>query len=774
MTSLTDDFVDLYFRGDPNVVTSFIRKIAFDHPDRHAYFALAEVLQILNFGKGEFKIGYRLICEAIDKGTDDPDLYALLLLRKLQMAVASNDTVGMSRTVRFLKTIDKASLIPTIAAHLYCTESHYYASFSATESAQQCLDSGLAMNLPEASGVRAKLLSLRLSQHLSELEIDKAKELNGKLRALYELLGKPKRHLETSARIYSVVGEYRKAVGLYEELCRPAETPQEKTLFLGLLAAVLLKLGDIEKADSVFAELTGLISTEAFKKNDLFGCGSLSEAYRASRLIRTNRHAEARDRLHTLLRRPDKFLRHIDFFSILLCEAEFGLRNPRAVRTILEMLDRNEELARLRGLWARLYWFEGDKERAARHFKFLVDKNIPGLIRDQLIFATELPPADLIELTQLANEFEEPPLAGKRPSRKLPAVTDTGEKIRFIGKSSAAEKVRERIERYAPLDKTVLITGETGTGKEIVAKLLHRSGPRAAEPFIPVNCASLSETLIHSELFGHVKGAFTGASGDHPGLFLAAGKGTIFLDEINAMPPALQASLLRALETMEIRPVGGASVIPFSARVIAASNQSLEKEVAAGNFRADLYYRLAKLHISIPPLAARREDIPDLVEAFLRRIFHGQKIEIEHRLLEALRDRNWPGNVRELENEVERIGLTVDPDGRIGANTVYLSESAIAGDFPEIATAPPEKTAPDPSGANPAYFREALNYSQARQKKLRELFDTRKKLTRADAVRFLGCAPDTATRDLRTLEQEGYIRRVITSAHARTSYFVKT
>jgi DNA-binding NtrC family response regulator len=227
----------------------------------------------------------------------------------------------------------------------------------------------------------------------------------------------------------------------------------------------------------------------------------------------------------------------------------------------------------------------------------------------------------------------------------------------FIARSPAMEEVLELAARVAPLDTTVLVYGESGTGKEFIVRMIHDQSPRAGAPFVSINCAALTETLLESELFGHVRGAFTGAVRDKAGLFEVAGSGTIFLDEIGEVAPTIQAKLLRALQEREIRRVGAERNIKINARVVAATNRDLRAAVDAGAFREDLYFRLGAFIITVPPLRERREDIPPLVHHFLVRAASRMKKEVtavSAEAMTALMNYGWPGNVRELEHAVER------------------------------------------------------------------------------------------------------------------------
>ena len=227
----------------------------------------------------------------------------------------------------------------------------------------------------------------------------------------------------------------------------------------------------------------------------------------------------------------------------------------------------------------------------------------------------------------------------------------------MIGESARLAQVQDLIARVAETDTTILVTGESGTGKEVVARALHDGSPRRDKPFVAINCAALPATLLESELFGHVKGAFTDARRDRAGLFVQANGGTLFLDEIGEMAPEMQAKLLRAVQEHQVRPVGGTQEIAFDTRIVAATNRDLEQQVEEGTFREDLYYRINVVRIKLPPLRARGHDILLLAQHFLAEV--AQRLGKEVRSLsqpaaEKLLSYDWPGNVRELQNAMER------------------------------------------------------------------------------------------------------------------------
>src|SRR6184192_1869583 len=227
----------------------------------------------------------------------------------------------------------------------------------------------------------------------------------------------------------------------------------------------------------------------------------------------------------------------------------------------------------------------------------------------------------------------------------------------LIGESASMREVYRVIGAVSQNKSTVLVSGESGTGKELVARTIHDRGPLATRPFIAINCAGLSETLLDSQLFGHRRGAFTGAVNDHDGVFRAAEGGTLFLDEVAEVPLPLQAKFLRAVEQREVTPLGSSLPVPVDVRIVAATNRGLEGEVRAGRFRTDLYYRLNVVHLTLPPLRARPEDIPLLAEHFLRRFSREYQVAAKRlaaEVMERLRTYAWPGNVRELQNTIER------------------------------------------------------------------------------------------------------------------------
>jgi DNA-binding NtrC family response regulator len=290
-----------------------------------------------------------------------------------------------------------------------------------------------------------------------------------------------------------------------------------------------------------------------------------------------------------------------------------------------------------------------------------VDTAVEAMKKGALDFLQK--PLDLERLLQATEKAHE--MVSLR--RELDALRRSAiEQVEMIvGETSKMRRILHEAERAASAQASVLITGETGTGKNVIARAIQKMGPRKDKPFIPINCPALPDTMIESELFGHEAGAFTGAQKRKPGLIEVADTGILFLDEIASTKPEMQAKLLHVLEEQTFRRVGGVNEISVDIQILAASNRNLDEMIAAGTFREDLYYRLKVLDLHLPPLRERREDIPALVGLFIQKanLRTGNIVdEITPRAMAALKSHNWPGNIRELSHVVERAMLLCDDD----------------------------------------------------------------------------------------------------------------
>lgn len=298
-----------------------------------------------------------------------------------------------------------------------------------------------------------------------------------------------------------------------------------------------------------------------------------------------------------------------------------------------------------------------------------------------------------------------------------------------LGKNPTVRTIARSIARAAEVECTVLVSGETGTGKEVWARLLHRSGPRSSKAFVPVNCAALTPSLAESQLFGHEKGAFTGAHGRALGIFRAAQGGVVFLDEIGEMPAELQPKLLRVLQQREVLPVGSSEPVPIDVQVVAATNRDLEREVEQGRFREDLYYRLNMIELRVPPLRERAEDIPLFIEFFAQRFAERYRLPAWQPTPEQLADFcsfEWPGNVRQLEHVLEQA-------------YVLQTEPTL-----------PRRAAP--AGGAASGRLPCLDLAKLRERAIREALELTKG-HKARAAKMLGVHANTMTRLLREIEK---------------------
>jgi DNA-binding NtrC family response regulator len=457
---------------------------------------------------------------------------------------------------------------------------------------------------------------------------------------------------------------------------------------------------------------------------------------------------------------------------------------------------------------ARAERLAGNLALAARHFADVLQRvkhfHAEGRLEFELKLSCEMDDDAIVELTTQAESQRKH--AALSPSKTTKTDEETSEQDAqhgvhtILGKSRIVSELRDSILRFANINSPVLITGETGTGKELVARALHETSRNRSLPFNAVNCGAITETLLESELFGHERGAFTGADKAGKGLFEATGRGTLFLDEIGDISPRLQTALLRVLETNEIRAVGSPTTRKIHCRVLAATNADLGTMIERGTFRKDLLYRLQRLEVHIPPLRERREDILTLARAFfdIGRAM-GVHAVLSPRLVSALEEYNWPGNVRELRNVVERMrlmqsdklaydlddlelrfrpaaGAPAEPpsSAQTESVTVLQNQPEMPPDAPSLRPTSPLRSPPPTIPHSPAAVGDFLRAGRSplrRKERLQALFIEHKRLTRAEVIAVLGISPNTATKDLEALCREGIIIRVEPSASSRSFYF---
>jgi transcriptional regulator with PAS, ATPase and Fis domain len=437
---------------------------------------------------------------------------------------------------------------------------------------------------------------------------------------------------------------------------------------------------------------------------------------------------------------------------------------------------------------ARIQLLETDMTGAVESFNRLLLNvkrygAMPRLLFE-LQFAKELKTTDLLLLMNGTQEDQElPALELSHIPAISPRKDNKGIQL-LIGESVALYQVKQLVKKFAILKEPVLITGETGTGKELISRAIHDEGSHPHEPFLAINCGALTESLLQSELFGYVAGAFTGAQKERQGIFEAAGKGTVFLDEFGEISPQMQVSMLRVLASNEIRMIGGTKNRQIECKIVIATNINLHQAVKDKKFREDLYFRLARFDINIPPLRERSEDIPLLIEYFLNRdIDQIEKVQrISQELQQALVNYRWPGNIRELKNEIERLKI-------LHVDKKILSIEDF--DFTRLHEMPiPKANNENVQSVNLAKVPKSNNQeivldherilkivqrgskSENRQKILKELFQTYKKLTRIQIVEILAINPGSISKELQILCKIDFIKKITPTKSVKSHYFI--
>lgn len=484
----------------------------------------------------------------------------------------------------------------------------------------------------------------------------------------------------------------------------------------------------------------------------------------------------------------EHFLIGARFRAFNLVRVKLSLGDGVGGRRIIDMRRRRGNCHYLDDFFlARAALLVGERDVAARHFTALQPAleryQAQGRLDFELRLACELEPGDLLAMGHAAAA------ASRAPAPSMPATTDAASGLpgligagRLLGRSAVIATVRDQIDRYARLDAPVLVTGETGTGKELVARAIHEAGPRRGEPFVAVNCGSVAETLLESEFFGHDRGAFTGAVRAHRGIFEETGRGTVLLDEIGDIPQRLQVALLRVLEAGEIRPVGSSRTKRIFCRIVAATNADLAALEAAGGFRRDLLYRLRRLQIHLPPLRERREDILPLADHFLAEgMPSGVRAVMTEDLRQALLAHRWPGNVRELRNTVERMRI-LNPGPRQhydvrafrvgvpGSEMVAAEEEPCPAQTGLTAKAPAEGLVAGRVEGDLDLLRNGRS-QRRRIERLRQLFRQQRELSHGEVRKITSSAPTTVTRDLKALVDEGFLVRIEPTRSKRSRYY---
>lgn len=437
---------------------------------------------------------------------------------------------------------------------------------------------------------------------------------------------------------------------------------------------------------------------------------------------------------------------------------------------------------------ARIQLLEKNKAGALESFRRLYVNILQFDAKNRLLFelqfAKEMNPADIFLLTnglyekelKKTNSFIEKEYAPVKPLQNGIGL--------LVGESSAIVHVKKLIKKFAKIKEPILITGETGTGKELVARAIHEEGLFSKEPFLAINCGSLTETLLESELFGYEAGAFTGAQKEHQGIFEAARKGTVFLDEFGELSPKMQVSLLRVLESNEIRMIGGNKSHQITCKVVIATNIDLQKAVEEKRFREDLYFRITRFDIKLPPLRERTQDLPLIINSFLFNLRDSDRKpkKISAKLFEVFNSYRWPGNIRELKNEIERLVILHSEKEILDVEDFDFSR--LQGEVPQdlLKKSNQLKIANQPK-SNSFNYKKELDKSkilsivnrgskiQQRHEFIKALFHEYKRLTKSQVIEIASVSPVTALTDLKYLCEIGFIERVSPTKSVKSHYF---
>lgn len=478
----------------------------------------------------------------------------------------------------------------------------------------------------------------------------------------------------------------------------------------------------------------------------------------------------------------------LSFDEYLPIHLELCLKNKGKARLLLQEKQKYDRPHYLDDFfYARIQILENNFTEAFATFGRLMEniKRYEAIYRlmFELQFAKELKLSDLV---LLMGEIKNLEIIGQwKIEKEIPSTfkgLPNGLGL-IVGESKLVKNVKKLIKKYALVHDIVLITGATGTGKELVAKALHAESPNHEEPFLAVNCGAITESLLLSELFGYEAGAFTGAHKKRQGIFEAAGKGTVFLDEFGGVSPHLQVSLLRTLESNEIRPIGGTVPRSIDCRIIIATNSDLQQAVKDKKFRDDLYFRITRLEIKLPSLRERLEDLPLLVKYFLAdsNSVSRRPKEVSKPLLDALMSYSWPGNIRELKNEIERLKILNPDKERFELDDFDFShlqgfakqKIALSVTSKESSQIKPKSNV-DFDMVHHENVRAILNQggkAKRRQSFLTELFKEYKQLTRSQIMAIANIGASTATKELQVLTDAGIIERHMPTNSPRTTYF---
>lgn len=552
----------------------------------------------------------------------------------------------------------------------------------------------------------------------------------------------------------------------------------------GYLLMEELKKYQVDKDDEMFLsfnQILQIISGDFNEANYERQAGKLSAL--ALNCFINGKYEEGMKHYYTLIK-DNIDLSHMNL-SLSYLPLHFDLcakKSGKAKLLLQDKLKRGDEFYLDDLFNGRIQLLENDEAGANESFTRLMENIIRyGAMKRlefELQFAKELNLPIILRLLNGWKSDSQAPILKKKVTvpPKLKVIVKCIEL--FIGISSAITQVKDLIKKYATLNAPVLVTGETGTGKELVARAIHDEGLFPAEPFLAINCGALTDTLLQSELFGYEAGAFTGAQKQRKGIFEAAGKGTVFLDEFGDISPKLQVSLLRVLEANEIRMIGSTATQKIECKIVIATNVDLQAAVFEKRFREDLFFRLARFEIKLPALRERKDDIPELISYFLSISSNnsGKNSFLSPELLTALTSYHWPGNIRELKNEIERLYI-INP----GIEILGMEHFDFSHLQANVKMTPKDPQVNSDSHSNllelvekDESYRKIIQGGfriERRHNLLKELFKKHLKLTRNQIMKITNVGPTTATKDLQMLVKEGFILRRTPTKSTSTHYF---
>ncbi len=779
----TETIVDAFAQGDWRTLSALVDGWPAAAPQRPVLQSMALFLQTRHGSPRDCQRTMAALPEVLEQAlavsSPEADLAACLLAIAFRLSLDQDDRQRCEGSLRLLD--DLAPRLQCIRAQILPPRLGYWLAERTHDARRQvrCAESALALpGIQQGSDLwleftekLARAATAMMDHHrVADLLSALAPHASGMAERIgTDYVGLRLRYLEASGQFTEIREEFRAAA---DQGGDPFSQPHWPHYLVALIHA-----GERAAVEALLKRLERRLAAPGLRTGERPALRRVFHQTRCLLALSRRQFAHARDHLQRAEEgQPSTGHAWRRTLSLALAIALAEGRASRA-RHHLDSLDPNQDRGDLHLEWLRWELLRGDEPAARERLRVILRQQLPSAVEAGLRFAWELPSWKLARLWMSAcgSAVDDPsppqlgePAPGTHPSAgQPPDIAKQRQATSLIGTTPAMQAVHAAIDTYAPLSVPVLVQGETGTGKECVARLLHERGSRPTEPFLAVNCAAVSDTLAEAELFGHVRGAFTGAIASKPGLLEAAGAGSLFLDEITSMSPRLQGVLLRVLETGDYRPIGGTRTCRSRARIIVASGEPLARAVADGRFRQDLRFRLERFVVVLPPLRERLQDIPALCQHFIANCAPERRVRPSDEFLRRAMGHSWPGNVRELRNHIERL-VVLHPTGAT-LPAVALDDAAPPSAVPDAAatTAPraPGAASPVPVPGRPT--------ARERRHRILAAMAENPHLYRADVIALLRCSPSTATADLQALEDAGLIRRVITSANLRTSYFVR-